>query len=725
MNDLYHEMTAAAPAISTNGLNIADFCDMKQFGQIMKDWAESTGLATVAVGRDGGYISDSYNFTDFCHKLTRKSPEGLRRCVECDQKGVGTYLCHAGLVDFAAPITLDDGTLLGNIVGGQVLPEKPDEARFRSTARELGIDEDAYLAALKKVNVRSASEIHAAADLLSNVINFFVRASYAAHQNADSLNKRAHIISSLGKIYFCDYFIDLKSGRMTELDADATLKQFTKNRDDASGLLADSCRIFAASKYVDEFLAFTDLTTLGNRLGTRQSISFEFFGKRSGWCRAIFIVVDRDEDGAVSQVIYAVQRIQEEKEKELAIRQTLQEAAQRANAANRAKSEFLSRMSHDIRTPLNGIIGMTYLAQKKDLPRDAMDCLGKISTSSKFLLGLVNDVLDMSKAENQEIVLHPEPYPFSDFRAYLDAVIYPLCEEKNQKFTLHAAPIPGMTPIVDITRLNRIYFNLLSNAVKYTPEGGTISLAIQEKLLRKDRIQFTITVHDNGIGMSPEFQSHLFEPFMQENRDDNSATRGTGLGLAIVKKTVDAMNGTIQVESEKGKGSSFVVTIVSPCISQTELHKETAQRSDAELLDQDCLGGRHVLLCEDHPLNQEIAKALLEERGMEVEIAENGQSGIERFSTSAVGFFDCILMDIRMPVVDGYEATRAIRGLNRPDAEIVPIIAMTADAFNEDVQRCLDAGMNGHIAKPIDPEALFRVLSEALNGAVRHRVSRH
>ena len=185
------------------------------------------------------------------------------------------------------------------------------------------------------------------------------------------------------------------------------------------------------------------------------------------------------------------------------------------------------------------------------------------------------------------------------------------------------------------------------------------------------------------------------------------------------------MNGTIQVESEKGKGSSFVVTIVSPCISQTELHKETAQRSDAELLDQDCLGGRHVLLCEDHPLNQEIAKALLEERGMEVEIAENGQSGIERFSTSAVGFFDCILMDIRMPVVDGYEATRAIRGLNRPDAEIVPIIAMTADAFNEDVQRCLDAGMNGHIAKPIDPEALFRVLSEALNGAVRHRVSRH
>jgi len=714
MNDLYHEKTIISSPVSPDKLHIADFCDMKQFEQIMKNWAESTGLATVAVGRDGEYISGCYNFSDFCYKLTRKSPEGLRRCIECDRKCNGIYLCHAGLVDFSAPIALEDGTRLGIIVGGQALPEQPDEARFRTTARELGIDEDTYLSALSKVKVKSTSEVRASADLLSNVVNFFVRASYAAYQNADSLNRRAQIISSLGKIYFCDYYIDLASGRMTELDADDELKTFTKNRDDAKELLADFCRMFAALEYVNEFLTFTDLSTLKDRLGARQSISFEFFGRKSGWCRAIFIAVDRDADGTVSQVIYAVQRIQEEKEKELSIRQTLQEAAQRANAANRAKSEFLSRMSHDIRTPLNGIIGMTYLAQKKNLTDDVKDCLGKISTSSKFLLSLVNDVLDMSKAENQEIILHPEPYPFEDFCAYIDAVIRPLCEEKHQKFVLNTSPIRGCTPLVDITRLNRIYFNLLSNAVKYTPEGGTISLTIQEKQLPENRILFTITVCDNGIGMSPEFQSHLFEPFMQENRNDISATRGTGLGLAIVKKMVDAMNGTIHVESEKGKGSSFIVSIASPFISQADLQKEKAQTSNEESLDHRRLAGCHILLCEDHPLNQEIAKAILTEQGMTVDIAENGQSGTERFGMSSVDFFDCILMDIRMPVMDGYEATRAIRKLERPDAKTVPIIAMTADAFTEDIQKCFDAGMNGHIAKPINPEALCCALSEAL-----------
>jgi signal transduction histidine kinase/CheY-like chemotaxis protein len=715
MNDLYQLKLPGISLDSQGELNIADFCDMKQFEQLMKDWAESTGLATVAVGKDGEYISGCYNFTDFCYNLTRKSPEGLRRCKECDRNGSGTYICHAGLVDFAAPITLEDGTLLGSIVGGQVLPDEPDEARFRSTARELGIDEDVYIAALGKMNIRSRSEVRASADLLANVVNYFVRASYATHRDADSLNRRARIISSLGKIYFCDYYIDLGSGLMTELDADDYVKEFTRGRDDAAGLLAESCRTFADEEYVDNFIEFTDLATLKERLSGRQNISFEFLGKRSGWCRAIFIAVDRDAGGSVSQVIYAVQRIQEEKEKELRTQQTLRESAERANAANRAKSEFLSRMSHDIRTPLNGIIGMTYLTQKMELPEAAQKNLGKISTSSKFLLSLVNDVLDMSKAETQEIVLHPEPYTFDEFRAYIDAVIRPQCEEKHQSFVFSAAPIPGYTPLVDITRLNRIYFNLLSNSVKYTPEGGTISLNLNEELLENSRIRFTLTVSDNGIGMSRQFQEHLFEPFMQENRDDNSEMRGTGLGLAIVKKTVDAMGGTISVESEKGRGSSFIVTIVSPCIKESDLNKERSLAANITAGDRKGLDGRHILLCEDHPLNQEIAKALLTEYGTIVEIADEGQAGTKRFETSAVGYYDAILMDIRMPVMDGYQAARTIRGLDRPDAKTVPIIAMTADAFSDDVQKCLDSGMNGHVAKPIVPDRLFEELNRAIN----------
>jgi len=705
MNDLNHDKQVGALAMP-RGLKIEDFCDMDRFENMMKDWAESTGLATVALGRDGRYISGSYNFTDFCNKLTRGSPEGLRRCIECDRKGVGIYLCHAGLVDFATPITLEDGTLLGNIVGGQVLPEQPDEARFRDTARQLGIDGDAYIAALGKVNVRTRSEIRASADLLASVINFYVRASYAAHRDAASLNERARIISSLGKIYFCDYFIDLASGRLTELDADEELKEFIGGRDDAAALLKESCAKFVAPEHMAEFAAFTDLSTLAQRLAGRQSISFEFKDRRYGWCRAVFIAVEHDAAGTVDQVIFAVQRIQEEKEKELKTRLVLQQAAARANAANRAKSEFLSRMSHDIRTPLNGIIGMTYLTRKMDLPAAAQDNLDKITTSSRFLLSLVNDVLDMSKAENQQIVLRPEPYPFADFKAYVDAVIRPLCDEKHQTFLFDAAPIPGYTPLVDITRLNRIYFNLLSNAVKYTPEGGTITLAIHEQMLAASHIRFTLTVSDDGIGMSDEFQTHLFEPFMQENRDDVSATRGTGLGLAIVKKMVDAMDGTISVQSTKGHGSRFSVTIVSPCVSSSAVSTDRRQAALAEH-DRIELVGRRILLCEDHPLNQEIAKAMLEEQGMSVEVVKDGKQGVERFQASAVGAFDCILMDIRMPVMDGYQAARAIRALDRPDAARVPIIAMTADAFADDVQRCLKAGMNGHVAKPIDPVTLY------------------
>ncbi len=711
MNDLYQLGLPVTSLNSQGELNIADFCDMKQFEQLMKDWAESTGLATVAVGRDGEYISGCYNFTDFCYNLTRKSPEGLRRCKECDRNGSGTYICHAGLVDFAAPITLEDGTLLGSIVGGQVLPDEPDEARFRSTARELGIDEDVYIAALGKMNIRSRSEVRASADLLANVVNYFVRASYAAHRDADSLNRRARIISSLGKIYFCDYYIDLGSGLMTELDADDYVKEFTQGRDDAAGLLAESCRTFADEEYVDNFIEFTDLGTLKERLSGRQSISFEFLGKRSGWCRAIFIVVDRDSCGAVSQAIYAVQRIQEEKEKELRTQQALRKSAERANAANRAKSEFLSRMSHDIRTPLNGIIGMTYLTQKMELPEAAQKNLGKISTSSKFLLSLVNDVLDMSKAETQEIVLHPEPYTFTEFRAYIDAVIRPQCEEKHQTFAFSAAPIPGYAPLVDVTRLNRIYFNLLSNSVKYTPEGGTISLNLHEELLEDSMIRFTLTVSDNGIGMSRQFQEHLFEPFMQENRDDNSEMRGTGLGLAIVKKTVDAMGGTLSVKSEKGRGSCFTAVVVSPCVKRIVLSQPNAEAGQDKGEEFACLDGKHVLLCEDHPLNQEIAKALLEEKKMFVQIAEDGQKAVEIFSKSPVKYFDFILMDVRMPVLDGMAATRKIRSLNRVDAKKVPILAMTADAFTEDVQKCRDAGMDGHVAKPIEPAALYDTLA--------------
>ena len=382
-----------------------------------------------------------------------------------------------------------------------------------------------------------------------------------------------------------------------------------------------------------------------------------------------------------------------------------------ANAANAAKSEFLSRMSHDIRTPLNGIIGMTYLTKELDLPDKARENLEKIDTSSKFLLSLINDVLDMSKAESGKIELHPEPYEVTMFFEYLDSVIAPLCREKNISFSIDAEPDAGVLPVMDVLRINQVFFNLLSNAVKFTPEGGAVTFRLRERLTEGGRLAVLCEVSDTGIGMSAEFRRHLFEPFSQELRSDTSELRGTGLGLAIVKKLLDLMNCAIAVRSEPGKGTTFSVTGEFDCVEKDASAQSARTGAGA---DASSLRGIHVLLCEDHPLNQEIAKALLNEKGVVVRIAGDGQLGLKEFMNSAAGYYSAILMDIRMPVMDGYETARAIRALDRPDAGTVPIIAMTADTFSDDVQKCLDAGMNGHVAKPIAPDKLFEALESAI-----------
>ena len=657
-------------------------------------------------------MSGCYNFTEFCHGLTRKSPEGLRRCIECDKKGVGIYLCHAGLVDFAAPITLEDGTLLGNIVGGQVLPARPDKARFRATARELSIDEDAYIKALRKVSVRSEEQIEASLNLLANVINQFVRASYASYMDAAALRERSRIISSLSRIYFCDYYLDLENDRFIELDATPNLHEFVGSSGVSSVFVPSTIERFAEEAYRDDFLAFADLTTMRERMAGRPSISLEFPAIGIGWCRALFIAVDVDAEGKPRHVIYAIQDIQEEKRRDLEARQRLKAAADAAQRANEAKSDFLSRMSHDIRTPLNGIMGMTHIAELQDNPPRTQDCLAKIGVSSQFLLGLVNDVLDMSKVESGAIELHLEPYPFEDFTAYLDAVIRPLCAAKKQHFELVVDPRrQGVVPLLDRLRTSQVVFNILSNAVKYTPEGGTITYHVEEQLLAGRRIAFTHTVTDTGIGMSEGFMQHLFEPFVQEGRDDVSEQRGSGLGLAIVKRLIDAMGGTIEVASTQGVGTTFTVRLEFDYIDASSVPSEHSERHESETAGT-ALAGRHVLVCEDHPLNREIALALLSERGVKADVAGDGMAGVTRFVASPVDYYDCVLMDIRMPTMDGYAATEAIRALDRADAATVPIVAMTADAYSDDVDRCLRVGMDGHIAKPVEPAKLYELLTK-------------
>ncbi len=399
----------------------------------------------------------------------------------------------------------------------------------------------------------------------------------------------------------------------------------------------------------------------------------------------------------------------------------LEAAKQEAEEANRAKSDFLSRMSHDMRTPLNGIIGMTYLTSCMDLPAGAQENLKKIDTSSRFLLSLINDLLDMTKAERGRIELHPQPEPPAEFEQYLAAVILPLCESRRQHFTSDIRIPAGFVPCLDKLRIHQVVFNLLSNAVKYTPEGGSIRYQALGTMREDGRMHLHLEVEDNGIGTSESFLKVLFDPFTQENRSDISESRGTGLGLAITKQLVERMGGTIAVKSAPGRGSLFTVDLdadaapapapkpAAPAAEQAALLPAADESAALSLLQ-----GRRVLLCEDHPLNQEIARALLAAKGMAVEIAEDGQRGVQAFALSAPGYYDLILMDIRMPVMNGYEAARHIRGMNRPDARTVPILAMTADAFAEDVRKCTEAGMDGHIAKPVEPEVLYRTILKVL-----------
>ena len=387
-----------------------------------------------------------------------------------------------------------------------------------------------------------------------------------------------------------------------------------------------------------------------------------------------------------------------------------QEATRRANEASKVKSTFLSNMSHDIRTPLNAVINLTEVAQGTDDISAIREYLDKIAVSGKFLLGLINDVLDMSRIESGELTLHKEELTRSEFLTTVDTVISPLMQARNLHF--HTELRPGEYTIsVDKLRFNQIFFNLLSNAAKFTPEGGDVWFEVDNLEVKDDRLKIRFAIRDNGIGMSESFQQHLFEPFAREQVKPSNARQGTGLGLSIVKSLVDAMDGTISVKSKLGEGTEFVVTFFVDIVSKSETPAAEPQEEN------EALNGLRVLLVEDNEMNTYVARIILEKDGCIVTEAENGQAALDAFRASEPFSIDAILMDVRMPVMDGLEATKAIRALDRPDAASVPIIAMTADAFDEERKRTLEAGMNYHLSKPIDARKLYRVLQSSVRCA--------
>ena len=381
------------------------------------------------------------------------------------------------------------------------------------------------------------------------------------------------------------------------------------------------------------------------------------------------------------------------------------EALQSAERASKAKTDFLSNMSHDIRTPMNAIIGITTL-MKNELhqPEKLAEHLGKLETSGQLLLGIINNILDMSRIESGKTTLNVEKMNLPQQVSQLDSIIRQQAGQRRQTFTINAH-LQHENVLADPNRLNQVLMNILSNAVKYTPKGGHIRLEVEELPRNEHFARYRFVVQDDGIGMSEEFQKTLFEPFTREEKSGTNKVQGTGLGMAITKSIVDLMGGTIHVESTPGKGTRFEVVLEFPIDAEADTVQE-AQVLPEEAEETSPLSGMKFLCAEDNAINAEILELLLESKGAHCKIYPNGQEIVDAFASVKPGEYDMILMDVQMPVMDGLEAARRIRSSENPLGRVIPILAMTANAFLEDMQKSKEAGMDEHLSKPVDIDAL-------------------
>ena len=406
----------------------------------------------------------------------------------------------------------------------------------------------------------------------------------------------------------------------------------------------------------------------------------------------------------------------QEREKDEKYKSELLIAAKKAEAANRAKTEFLQRMSHDIRTPINGICGLLNMADHcADDMEKQTEYRTKVKEASNLLLELVNDVLDMSKLESGEVILEEIPFDLSRIFREVLVVIEQMAAEQNIRIVWEKKESIHRKLIGSPRYVKRVMMNILSNAVKYNRENGYIYLSCMEILSEQPGMTtIEFVCRDTGIGMTDEFQKHIFEPFAQEHAGSRTKFAGTGLGMPIAKKLIETMGGTITFESENGAGTTFVIRIPFKIDLNSDKREEKKDVSDGK-----SIKGLHILLAEDNELNMEIAEFVLQNEGAVVTKAWNGQEAVERFKKSEPGEFDAILMDIMMPVMNGYEAAKTIRSMDRKDAKAIPIIAMTANAFTEDRIRAKEAGMDEHISKPVDAKLLVKVIYELAEHSFR------
>ncbi|MCI2062956.1 MAG: ATP-binding protein [Eubacteriaceae bacterium] len=421
-------------------------------------------------------------------------------------------------------------------------------------------------------------------------------------------------------------------------------------------------------------------------------------------------------DGEIVGLVGSFEDVTEEvrqKRKIDALNKSVTAALKSEEQANKAINEFLSRTSHEIRTPMNAIIGLSELALESTEDETAISYFKKINSSGQYLLGIINDILDINKMEGGQIELHPKRMSLAELMENVNNIIAPLAEDKGVEYSAEYENIEYYYAVADQMRIQQIIINLLNNAVKFTETGGKVELKISQ-LTDRGSLYAKIEVRDNGCGMSESFMNKLFSPFAQENRDPSHFGTGTGLGLTISRKLARLMGGDITAESRENEGSVFTATFRLGICTQDE----DAISRDAGILSksyEEFLAGCRVLLAEDNQINREVAIGILSRKAVQIDIAEDGKEALDKFNASDEGYYDIILMDIQMPVMNGCDATRAIRALKRADAGSVPIIALTADVIAESVRAAIESGMNDVVAKPIDIDTLYIVMSRYLN----------
>lgn len=438
------------------------------------------------------------------------------------------------------------------------------------------------------------------------------------------------------------------------------------------------------------------------------SLSYTWQMVNGGWMTTLVVPQRYNDKGELIAVLIANRDVTEEKQHELEVQHKLEKTAEDARRANAAKTDFLRRMSHDIRTPINGIQGMVEISRHYAGDEAKQEeCRKKILNASGFLLELVNNVLDMNKLESGEIQLEEVSFDLRELVQETNTVIEIQAGEHGVALHDHGVEAEHTRLIGSPVHLRQVMQNIESNAVKYTPEGGTVDVSWHEIDAENGVATLEFVCADTGIGMSAEFQKHAFEPFAQEDANARTAYSGTGLGLAITHELVERMGGTLRFESERGKGTTFTI--------QLPLRIDAAAcvpHADGQETNAGSVQGANVLLVEDNDLNMEITQFMLESSGVHVTQAWNGKEAVETFAASAPGSFDVILMDVMMPVMGGLEAARRIRTMDRPDAATVPIFAMTANAFQDDIQRSREAGMNEHLTKPLDAKELIAAIAK-------------